>query len=319
MKSITKSTLANKIIFHDAVKPEPQAGEVRIRVIFSPIHHQDLFRIDLPPVSYMDAGTTLGSEAVGIVDALGPGVTTFRVGERVAGEGNFWSEYVTANEKEIFKIPSEIDDITAAQISSIPLTALTLIEFGNLKPGDTVLLNAASSTLARTFAKISREKNINTIKLARYTSAKRALLKEGFNCVIDTSDQNWESQVRSISSNIKMAIDNISGTEGGKLTELLEEGGLLACVGALSGSYISLPILSVIFNEIQIKGFHRSKFLAKLSENFRHIAMEEIINLACKGRIKFQTSDILHYSNVEDALRKARALPREKVLLDFRD
>src|SRR6476659_10045496 len=65
--------------------PEPGPGQVRVRTLLSPIHNHDLwtirgtygFKPELPAAS--------GTEAVGVVDALGEGVEGLRVGQRVSG------------------------------------------------------------------------------------------------------------------------------------------------------------------------------------------------------------------------------------------
>ncbi|MDF9440091.1 alcohol dehydrogenase catalytic domain-containing protein, partial [Acinetobacter baumannii] len=82
----------------DMPKPEPKAGEVRIKTIMSPIHNHDVWTVrgsygykpTLPAIG--------GSEAVGIVDALGEGVEHVQVGQRiaVAAVHGSWAEYFIA-------------------------------------------------------------------------------------------------------------------------------------------------------------------------------------------------------------------------------
>ena len=74
----------------DMPKPEPKAGEVRIKTIMSPIHNHDVWTVrgsygykpTLPAIG--------GSEAVGIVDALGEGVEHVQVGQRIAVVSCAW-------------------------------------------------------------------------------------------------------------------------------------------------------------------------------------------------------------------------------------
>ena len=79
----------------DMPQPEPKAGEVRIKTIMSPMHNHDVWTVrgsygykpTLPAIG--------GSEAVGIVDAVGEGVDQSKLGQRiaVAGVHGSWAEY----------------------------------------------------------------------------------------------------------------------------------------------------------------------------------------------------------------------------------
>src|SRR3978361_2400525 len=74
--------------------PEPGPGQVRVRMVLSPIHNHDLMIIAgkygyKPPLPAVP-----GTEAVGVVEALGEGVTNLKVGQRVCGGGSqMWAEY----------------------------------------------------------------------------------------------------------------------------------------------------------------------------------------------------------------------------------
>ena len=78
--------------------PEPGPGEIRVKLVLSPIHNHDLFTIRgqygvKPPLPAIG-----GTEALGIVDALGPGVSAPALGQRVtmAGIADAWAEYFIA-------------------------------------------------------------------------------------------------------------------------------------------------------------------------------------------------------------------------------
>ena len=96
----------------DMPQPEPKAGEVRIKTIMSPIHNHDVWTVrgsygykpTLPAIG--------GSEAVGIVDALGEGVDESKLGQRVAVAGvhGSWAEYFIAPAQSSIPLNDAIDD-----------------------------------------------------------------------------------------------------------------------------------------------------------------------------------------------------------------
>ncbi|HMT37212.1 MAG TPA: alcohol dehydrogenase catalytic domain-containing protein, partial [Thermomonas sp.] len=137
---------AQVLALDDAPMPEPKAGEVRIRTLLAPIHNHDLLTVrgqygykpTLPAIG--------GSEAVGIVDALGEGVEGVSIGERVAsssGRGT-WAEYFTTPARMIVPMPDGIPDETAAQLMAMPLSALMLLDSLALPPGAWIVQNAAN-------------------------------------------------------------------------------------------------------------------------------------------------------------------------------
>ena len=105
------------IEWRDVSLPDPAPGEVRMRntavgLNFIDIYHRNgLYPIELPG--------GLGSEAAGVVEALGEGVEGFAPGDRVATLGPSRGAYATARNvpaRELFRLPDAVDDKTAAAL-----------------------------------------------------------------------------------------------------------------------------------------------------------------------------------------------------------
>src|SRR6187431_705132 len=148
--------------------PEHDAGEVRVRTVLAAIHNHDLwtirgtygFKPGLPAAS--------GTEAVGIVDALGEGVDTLKVGQRVTG-GTFgvWAEYFVAKAAGLLPVPDAISDETAAQLVSMPFSALALLDSLDLEPGDWMVQNTANGAVGKLVAQFAPARGINVLGLVR--------------------------------------------------------------------------------------------------------------------------------------------------------
>ena len=134
------------IQWRDAELPPPGAGEVRMRHhavglnYIDTYHRSGLYPIDLPG--------GLGSEAAGVVEAVGEGVTDFKVGDRVGVFGPARGAYATARNVSadlLVLLPEEVDDRTAAAILLKGTTTAFLIEdCAKVQPGWTVLVHAAA-------------------------------------------------------------------------------------------------------------------------------------------------------------------------------
>src|ERR1700712_3197188 len=101
MRAIMHSTFGEPsevLTVEEIPLPQPGRGEVRVRTLVSPIHNHDLWTIRGTYGFKPDLPARAGTEAVGIIDALGEGVTRLSVGQRVASGSTFgvWAEYFIA-------------------------------------------------------------------------------------------------------------------------------------------------------------------------------------------------------------------------------
>lgn len=126
--------------------PAPGPGEVRMRNTAVGLNFIDIYhRTGLYPVT-LPGG--LGSEAVGLVEAVGEGVTSVAVGDRVGTFGPTLGAYATARNlpaATLLPLPDDVDDRTAAAILLKGCTAEALIErCARVAAGQTVLVHAAA-------------------------------------------------------------------------------------------------------------------------------------------------------------------------------
>lgn len=130
--------------------PEPKAGELRVRVEACGANASDWeFTTGRPGYAkisrfFLRGGSVLGSDVVGVVDKLGPGVTGLRIGDRVMADtfGRFggFAEYCVAKADLWVPVPDGVSDILAAALPQSGTIALTAFR-GRLRPGMRVLVN----------------------------------------------------------------------------------------------------------------------------------------------------------------------------------
>src|SRR5580704_3123339 len=129
--------------FVDVDLPPPGPGEVRVRhtvigVNFIDTYHRSgLYKLPLP--------TGIGSEAAGVVDAVGPGVTEVKVGDRVAyvGAMGAYAEANNVRADRLVKIPPAISDETAAAALLKGMTAQYLLKRTHqVKAGETIVFHS---------------------------------------------------------------------------------------------------------------------------------------------------------------------------------
>src|ERR1700758_3884793 len=146
----------------------PSASEALVRMEYAPIDYSDLLLANGVYLLNPKLPSVIGGEGAGIVEAIGPGVSSVKVGDRVTIPfGTFtWSEKVLAPARGLFVVPPSIDARTASMLNINPTTAVLLLdEF--VKPKDWIVLNAANSQVARCLIAIAKSRDLNVIGIVR--------------------------------------------------------------------------------------------------------------------------------------------------------
>src|SRR6185295_14093978 len=148
----------------------PSAGEALVRMEFAPIAYSDLLLASGVYLLKPKLPSVIGGEGAGIVEMIGPGVTSVKVGDRVTIPfGTFtWSEKVLAPAQGLFVVPPSVDAKTASMLNINPTTAVLLLnEFVKLKPKEWIVLNAANSQVARCLIAIAKSRDVNVVGIVR--------------------------------------------------------------------------------------------------------------------------------------------------------
>jgi len=130
----------------------PSAGEALVRMEYAPVDYSDLLLANGVYFLNPQLPSVIGGEGAGIVEAIGSGVTSVKVGDRVTIPFRTftWAEKVIAPADGLFVVPASVDAKTASMLNINPTTAVLLLnEFVKLKPKDWIVLNAANSRVAR--------------------------------------------------------------------------------------------------------------------------------------------------------------------------
>jgi len=218
--------------------PEPKPGQVRVRheaigVNFIDTYHRTgLYPVKLPCIP--------GGEAAGVVEALGEGVTSLKVGDRVAYSGGFGA-YAEANvvaADRAVRIPEGVDSRTAAAslLKGMTVEAL-LCRTYSVKAGETILVHAAAGGVGQIMVQWAKAIGAEVIATVG-SEAKAAKARElGADHVILYREQDVAAEVRRITGGkgVPVAYDSVGkDTFEGTLGSLARRG-LFVTFGNASG------------------------------------------------------------------------------------
>ena len=218
----------------EAPDPVLQPGTVRIRVHAAGINFSDLLaRQGLYPDSPKPP-CTVGYELAGVVDAVGPGVTTPRGGDRVIATTKFGgqSELVVVAPGSVFPLPA---GWTFEQGAAFPVVYLTahhmLVRVAAAQRGETVLVHSAAGGVGLAVAELGRILGLRVIGLA--SPPKHAVLREYGVEPLDSRDPRWFEAARRLRPRgIDIVLDAVGGRSWRYGYELLAPAGRMVCYGA---------------------------------------------------------------------------------------
>ena len=190
--------------FDELVTPEPQVGEVLVKVAATSINPVD-WKVRagyLQAVFNMPFPIALGEDFAGVVAALGAGVTDVKVGDEVYGSvpvirGGANAEYVIAQSGEYALKPASLDFAQAASLGVAALTAWQAFDTAGVRAGQKVLIHAAAGGVGSMAVQLAKARGAYVIGTASARNA--AFVKNlGADEVIDYATTKFEDVVKDV-------------------------------------------------------------------------------------------------------------------------
>lgn len=219
--------------------PEPGEGQVRLRVEAIGVNFIDIYE---RTGQYKKALPFIpGSEAGGVVDAVGPGVTEIRVGDRVAYTNvpGAYAEYTVAPANRVVRVPEGVDTKTAAAVMLQGMTAHYLTHSTYpLKSGDTALIHAAAGGVGLLLVQMAKRLGARVIGTAG-TEEKVALARHaGADDVILYTQEDFEEATKRLTGGrgVDVVYDSVGKTTFDHSLNCLRPRGYLVLFGQSSGA-----------------------------------------------------------------------------------
>ena len=307
-------------------EPAPGPGQVRVRMIASPINPSDLLMVRgqygrLPPLP-----ATPGFEGVGIVEA-GSGLLSRRVmGRRVAvlnsGSGN-WQEKVVIPARQAVPVPKALTDEQAATFFVNPASAFIMTRYLLQVPrGAWLLQTAAGSTLGRMVIRLGQHFDFRTLNVVRRPEQAEELMLLGGTASVATNTQSLTERVRAITGGegVLYAIDAVGGATGSEVIHALARGGRLVVYGTLAGEPLSFDSRALMVGQKRVEGFWLSEWVRDQKPWTMLWLFRQIGKLIRAGVLASDVGKSFALTDIHAAVRQASMPGRQgKVLLRIAD
>ncbi len=273
-----------KLAVEEVPTPEPGAGQVRVAVRAAGASFVDGLiaagRYQFP----LRAPYTPGGESAGVVDAVGPDVTEWSVGDRVfatTGTGGF-AETVIAAPKQLVRLPDDLDFGRGASFLQVYGTAWFALKHRTVvRPGEVVLVTGAGGGVGLAAVDVARALGARVIGVAS-TEEKRELARAaGAEATIDSANEDIKVRARELTGG--EGIDVVYDVVGGEVSEAalraLKFDGRF-CVIGFTGGIAKVPLNLVLLNNRTVVGVEWGGWVMRYPDENRELVAEVVAAIA---------------------------------------
>ncbi|MGY4476405.1 MDR family NADPH-dependent oxidoreductase [Bradyrhizobium sp. USDA 3364] len=289
----------------------PGPNEVVVAVEAAPINNSD-FMIMAGRYGFLPAPpATLGIEGVGRVIAAGEQVKNLKVGDRtlIPFTVPTWTERVRFTPSWQRPLPNDADVRQLSMIAVNPATAyLLLTDFVKLPRGGWVIQNGANSATARAVIAIAKSLELKTVNVVRREEVVDEVRSAGGDIVlVDGPDLAKRVARETGKAPILLALDVVGGSSALNLMNCLAPKGVLVIYSAMSGQPFSGSALSVIFNEVSVRGFWLGHWGKTASDETLATMYGHLVPMVASGAISAPVVGIYGLEGFAEAIAKAAA------------
>ena len=287
-------------------EPIPAADEVLVDVHAASVSYMDYLMICggyqlRPPLPYVP-----GTDAAGVVVAIGEEVTLFSPGDRVACSNWFggFAERMTAKELKTARLPGNLDFVDGSAVLHVYVTAwYALVERGRLRPGETVLVTGAAGGVGLACVELAHSLGAHVIAGVGSAAKAQIVRDYGAEHVIDYSCEDIRERVKALTAGegVDICIENVGGKLFAAAARLMRWNGRLMPIGFAGGEVPTIPMNLPLLKNYSIVGVFTGAWAEKFPEDNARAA-NTIMALISEGKLRPCVDRVLPIESAAEAM-----------------
>jgi NADPH:quinone reductase len=294
----------------DLPTPVPGQGEVLIDARAIGVNFPDLLVIEGTYQILPELPFSPGKEVAGVVRAVGPGVASPNVGERVTAqvEHGAYREQVLAEANNVAVLPESVGYEAGAAFGLGYLTVyFGLLRRARLEPGEWVLVTGASGGVGSAGVQLAKALGARVIAVGRTEDKRNFALEQGADHTIEFKPEGFKERVMELTDG--HGADVILESVGGELFRACMRAiaweGRLVIIGFAAGEIPTVKAGHVLVKNMDLIGVQSSDYREREPESFRE-AQEELLGLLTHGKIGVQVTATYPLEAAAEALEEIR-------------
>ena len=269
--------------------PTPAPGEVRVKLATSGVNPSDVKARSGRPLT--SERIVPHNDGAGIIDAVGDGVPSSRIGERVWIWNGQWqrpmgtaAEYIALPQNQAVRLPDSTDFAAAACLGIPAMTAFHAVQLLGDIAGKTVLVIGAASAVGHYVAQIAVIRGAKVIGTVGSATRVKHAFAAGVEATINYKTESVQDRIRELTSGrgVDAIIDmdflttvNLLGNDG------LAPHGTLVSYGSNAYGDIAVPFRALLWNSLTLRFF----LVYDLTPGDRHAAITGLSQLLAHGHL----------------------------------
>jgi putative PIG3 family NAD(P)H quinone oxidoreductase len=292
----------------DAPVPEARAGEILIRVAHAGVNRPDLLQRagHYPPPP--DASPVMGLEVAGHIEALGPGVSDWRVGDAVCAltPGGGYAEFCRVPAGQVLPVPKGLSLAEAAALPEVWFTVwANVADIGRLAAGERALVHGGSSGIGLAAIAMCRLKGAECIVTVGDAEKARFCLDYGASAAINYRSEDFAARVKELTagSGVDLVLDMIGGDYIAPNLSVLRRDGRLVLIGFQHGTKAEIDFNAVLRQRLVITGSAMRPRTVAEKTRIRDALLAEVWPALAAGKVRTHIHARFPLSGVGEAHR----------------
>jgi len=325
VRAVTCNTFdgPDSLVLSDVPAPRPGRGEILVDVHAASVSFMDCLLVSgkyqlRPPTPFVP-----GTDAAGVVAALGDGVTRFRLGDRVAC-GNWFGAYadqMVVPEHGAALLPDKVDFITGSAVRYSYGTAYyALVVRAQLKPGECLFVTGAAGGVGLAAVDLGRHLGARVIAGVGSPEKIDLVRKYGASEVIEYNREDLRERIKAVTAGkgVDVFFDNLGGGIFETMTRLMNWGGRILPIGFTTGNIPSVPVNLLLLKNYSIVGTFWGAWMQRNPEESA-LADAQLFDWIAQGRLHPHVGQTLPLNQFKEGMRLVTdRLAQGRVVLKLR-
>lgn len=296
----------------DVTVPTPDPGQILIKVHAAGLNRADIYMLEgsYSPNSKTSNTFTAGLEMAGEIAAVGTGVTTVAVGDRVMGAGlGAFARFALLDHRHAIAVP---DSLSWTEAAALPVGLATehdaLVTQGGFIAGQRVLIVGATSAIGLLAVQLAKSLGAELIAATTTSDSKKdALTKAGADVVINTKTEKLSEVINSATNGagVDLVLDHVGGQLFADTLPATKLGGTIINIGRLGGREATIDLDQLAFRRLRLQG---TTFSVRTPDELADVCaalVPEVLPAVADGRIRPIIDRVFAF---DDALAAAKYL-----------
>ena len=294
------------IVIEDVPDPRPGAGEVCVRVKAVAFNFLDTLITRGKYQRKPDLPFSPGAEISGVIEALGPGVTGFRVGERVCADIGWGgaSEFAVVPAKDLLRVPDKVADEVAAGLSITYGTAMHgLKERGRLQPSETVAVLGASGGAGLAAVEIAKLLGAKVIAAASSAEKLEVCRQRGADLLLNYTTTDLKQGLRDLTDGrgVDVIYDCVGGDYAEPALRSMAWNGRFLVVGFAAGAIPKIPLNLLLLKGCEMVGVNLGGAIARDPDSHK-TNIVSVLNWVAAGELRPHTHAVFPLAETAAAI-----------------